>query len=128
MIYDLTAKMVTGTYQNVILPFTKGAYAGSITIETSPMPAGVIFQFQSLSLCLIGTPSLLEVGQWPISVSFYDSTGSLIAELGKISVLLDVVSAEDLAAGELSPFSLSLGDYYYELLGGPLRQEMRDGV
>lgn len=128
MIYDLTAKMVTGSYQNVILPFTKGSYTDPITIETSPMPEGVIFQFQSLSLVLVGTPSLLEVGKWPISVGFYDSEGSLIAELGRISVLLDVVSSEDLSAGGLSSFSMSLGDYYYELLGGPLRKEMRDGV
>lgn len=100
---------------------------GTLQIEHSRLPDGMSLALQADALVLVGAASISDSGDWPILVSFYtyDGLASLIQL--PVSGLLVVDSAEDIEADGLSASSLALGDYYYALIGGPLRKEMRDG-
>ena len=100
---------------------------GTLQIEHSRLPDGMSLALHADALVLVGAASISDSGDWPILVSFYtyDGLASLIQL--PVSGLLVVDSAEDIEADGLSASSLALGDYYYTLIGGPLRKEMRDG-
>ena len=125
MIYAFSVEMVSGGYQSVQTGFSTAAYPGPIILETSALPDGVILVVQSNKLVLIGVPKLDEVGAWPISVAFLDATGTAIVTLPPIVGMMEVLSSEDIAAEGMPAALIELGDYYYALSGGPLRQEMR---
>lgn len=124
MIYAFSVSMVSGQYQTVQTGFSTAVYSGAITIEASQLPDGVLLAIQSNKLVLIGTPALADVGSWPMSIRFFDSGGVVIGSLPKIAGVMEVLSAEDIAAEGMPAPLIELGDYYYALSGGPLRQEM----
>lgn len=125
MIYAFSVEMVSGEYQSVQTGFSTAIYPGPIILEASALPDGVILVVQSNKLVLIGVPKLDEVGAWPISVAFLDATGTAIVTLPPIVGMMEVLSSEDIAAEGMPAALIELGDYYYALSGGPLRQEMR---
>lgn len=124
MIYAFSASMVSGQYQTVQTGYSTSAYSGTIIVEVSELPAGVLLRVQSSQLVLIGTPTLLEVGLWPMSVRLLDANYVQISALPPFVAVMEVLSAEDIAAEGMPTALIELGDYYYALSGGPLRQEM----
>lgn len=116
-----------GVFQRIITPYSIPVELyGLVEVETSALPDGMAIEFQGIQLVLFGKPAIGTVGDWPLSIRFWHIDGTSLGRYAPFK--LQINSIEDQSFLDNSDLGLSLGDYYYQLTGGPLRKEMRDGV
>lgn len=87
----------------------------------SALPPGFALVLAGRSLHLFGSLAAGLDGSWPVALSVMDSV------LGPtyLNLLLDIVPAWKANEDEVDPDSDALGEFYYALTGGPLRQEFQ---
>lgn len=119
--------VIEGSYQRIVTSYgILPEQYGLVEVEHSQLPDGMALEFQGIQLILFGTPAIGTVGDWPVSIQLWNIDGTRIGRQAPFKI--QIQSKEDQAFADNSDLGLSLGDFYYQLCGGPLRQEMRDGV
>lgn len=126
-------------YPSLVVPdlpdqilFREGAYtswsspsfggSGNLIFSTpSRLPSGISLTPNGSSLVFSGIPVSGSTGDWPIDVVVDDGlqpkTISVVLRIG-------VLSSFDIPGDVVTEESLALGDFYYQISGGPLRKEM----
>lgn len=115
--------------------FREGAYAswtsptfggsGNLIFSTSSkLPPGIMLTANGSSLVLSGVPTQGTAGQWDLQVVVDDGLQPRTLTIG---LAIAVASLFDVPGDVVTEESIALGDFYYQIAGGPLRKEMTQG-
>lgn len=115
--------------------FREGAYAswtsptfggsGNLIFSTSSkLPPGIMLTANGSSLVLSGIPTQGTAGQWDLQVVVDDGLQPRTLTIG---LAIAVASLFDVPGDVVTAESIALGDFYYQISGGPLRKEMTQG-
>ena len=89
----------------------------------SPMIPGLALVVSGSQLQLFGSLPFGVTGAWPLLVQVTDHA----AVVTTFVLPVEIIPAWELDPDEIDAYSGSLGEFYYALMGGPLRQEMLGG-
>lgn len=114
------------------IPFREGAYSiwtsssfggsGNLTFSARGLlPPGIVLTPDGSSLVLSGVPAAGAAGDWTFDVVVDDG---LQPKTVSVSMRIVVASAFDVPGDAVTIEAMALGDFYYQLTGGPLRLEM----
>ena len=89
----------------------------------SPMIPGLALVVSGSQLQLFGSLPFGITGNWPLMAQVTDAA----AVVTTFALPVEITPAWELDANAIDDYSVSLGQFYYALMGGPLRQEMLGG-
>ena len=102
------------------------AFGGSGNLSVLPrssLPTGLSVAFQGNQLVIFGAPAAGTAGSYPLLL---DITDGVSVTTIAISLQLVVSSSWTPSPSEVSAAAIALGDWYYEVSGGPMRKEFHD--
>ena len=103
-------------------PSFGGSGSFSVTAR-SPLPPGLSLVFQGDRLVIFGSPAAGSAGAYPLLLEVTDGVNTAM-----VTVLLDLTVASQWVVdpGVIPESSVALGDWYYQIAGGPVRKEFHD--